>query len=123
MLKGVIYPKGSRLKVECRIYESQREMLRDARKRPHSFSIANDTQALCDTDFIPKGHLARVFFCRTHISRGVIAHEMLHAAFGLLARRRVKSIDCTTKAASKDEEDLCYVMDSLVDRFYKKFGI
>lgn len=119
---GVIYPPNSRLKVECRIYPSQREMLRASRRHPsRSFSIGNNTMAFCQTDSNPPEYLAIVVFSRTHLSPGTIAHEFVHAALALMARRKISSIPCTTKEAVPVEEDLCHIVDTLVDRFHKKF--
>lgn len=110
------------------MYATQRDMLdairRDAAKGSAS-GVANNTMAYCCTygKLIPKGHAAIIYFSKPHLTRGNVAHEMAHAAFSILARRKVKSIECTTEAAGDNEEVLCYIVGELVDRFYKRFGI
>lgn len=124
----VIYPPSSRMKIECRVYATQRDMLVAIRKdgaKGSMSGVANNTMAYCCTykDLIPAGHAAIIYFSKPHLTRGNVAHEMTHAGFSVLARRKIKSVECTTESAGKNEEALCYLVGDLVDRFYKRFGI
>ncbi len=123
MQRFTITADGSKLKVQCRIYDSQREMLQGIRKA--KVTISNDTVAYCSSERrkMPKSHVAIVFFSRTHLTRGTVAHEFVHAGFSILARRKVKSIECTTENAPLDEERLAGITGDLVDAFYKKRGV
>lgn len=117
--KITIYPPKSRLKVECRIYPTQRAMHKAAR---HAGGISNDTLAYCECGIgeIPKKHLAIVYFSETHLDPDTVAHEFTHASLSYFARKKCKAIPCTTDRAEKLEEDFCYVLGALVGRFYKK---
>lgn len=115
--------RGTSLKVECRVYQSQREMLVAAR----SFGpgVGNDTAALCEGDpaLMPRGRVAIVFFCRTHLTKGVVAHEMTHASLCLMARRGKKRLDIHVSENSDAEEGHADTVGNLVDEFHKKYGV
>jgi hypothetical protein len=115
---------GSRMKVVCRLYETQRAMLEGVR-RFEIAGIANDTLAYCATQrsLMPPGTAAIVYFCRPHLSRGTIAHELDHAAFAIMARRRTRAIPCTTEQAPREEEAHAYLLGDLIDAFHKRLGI
>ena len=124
----VITPRWSRLKVECRVYDTHRMMMAAIRKdhaRGGQSGAANDTYALTCTDptLIPKGHGAVVYFYTKGITPGRIAHEFDHAAFAILARRRIKHVECSTAGAADHEDDHAYVVQDLVDGFYKKCAL
>jgi len=115
---------GTKLKVECRIYPSQREMLRAIRK-DRIGGIANDTMAYCATQRarMPAGKAAIIYFSKTHLTRGIVAHEMIHATLAILARQKVRSVPCTTEDAPDVEERLAGLAGDLVDEFYKRYGL
>lgn len=117
-------PGSSRLKVEARIYPTQREMLAAIRK-DHISGIANNTMAFCATERkrMKKGFAAIVYFSKTHITHGTVSHEFDHAAFAVMARRRVGSIPCTTEDAPKHEEDHATLVEEMVEAFHKQYGL
>lgn len=118
----VIYPPHSRLKVECRVYDTRRAMLAAIRKDDPS-GIANDTYAFCATDKIPTGHLAVIYFCKPHIGHDHIVHELVHAGLALLARRKVKEIPVILKSNAAAEEQLAQIVGGLVSAFHRGFAI
>ena len=115
---------GSRLKVECLIYQTGAAMVRQARKLSgDNPNINKSTGAYTETDLelIPKGHLAIIFFNRKDWTYGILAHEMSHAANGFLSRKHIDWIRCTTKIATTGEERHADIMGNLVDAFLKKY--
>lgn len=128
MVKGpithIIRPQGSKLKVECRLYQTHREMLRAIRKDDIG-GIANDTMAYCATERsrMQAGFAAIVYFCKPYLDHDTIAHEMDHASFAIMARQRVKEIPCVTDAAPPVEESHAYLLGSLVGAFYRKYSV
>ena len=119
-----LQPSGSRLKVQCRLYESQREMLRAIRQDSIG-GIANNTLAFCATyrAKLPSWYAAIIYFSKTHITRGIVVHEFVHASLAILARRKVKNIPCTTEDAPTAEEALAGLVECLTDAFHKKYGV
>ncbi len=115
---------GTKFKVECRVYDTHKQMLSAIRKDDIS-GIANNTLAYCATERrkMPGGHAAIVYFCRKYLTHGTIAHEFDHASFAIMARRGVKQVGCTTEDAAEGEEAHAHLVEHLVDAFYKKFGI
>ena len=117
----------SRLKIGVMVLPTQKDMLVTIRRdnaRGREPGVANNTIAYCNTSKSVIGrHAAVVYFCKPHLSVGVVAHEMTHAAFAVLARRKVKSIECSTEEPAEHEEELCYLVQDLTDQFYKRFGI
>ena len=123
MYRFTIRADGSKLKVQCLVSASQREMLQGIRRA--GVTISNDTTAYCHSERrkVPRGHVAIVFFSKTHLSHGTVAHEFVHAGLSILARRKVKNIECTTENAPHDEEELAGIVGDLADAFYKKYGV
>lgn len=123
-IKGTIRTPGSRLKVECRIYTTQREMLRAIRKDVVG-GIANSTMACTvhqTKSTINDDSIAAVlFFSRTHLDPGTVAHEMVHAACNIIERRH-KGGRGLTKAALLEEEQAT-LTGELVNAFRKRFSI
>lgn len=115
--------RGTKLKVECRVYKSQRAMLVAARQL--GVGIGNDTAAVCEgsPSIVPKGKFAIIFFCKPHITKGVVAHEMDHAAFCLLSRRKKKTVDFIIDGATDAEETHATIVGDLVDAFHKAYGV
>lgn len=109
---------GSRLTVQYRIYPSQRQML--AAVRQDTVSGVENSALACTVhqtkSTISDDRIAGVvFFSKTHITIGTVAHEMVHAADNVIERRRVKKGDLKEMRAS--------VAGDLVDAFYKQFGL
>lgn len=115
---------NSRLKVQCRVYATQREMHQGIRKDVIG-GIANSTLACCVHQTKSTIHddriAAVVFFSRTHLDPGTIAHEMLHAAWNVLERRRV--MIQKTKKVEHLEEMLATVTGDLVEAFHKRMPL
>ena len=113
-----ISPPGSRLKVQCRIYPTQKEMLRGVRKDVVG-GIANSTMACCvhqTKSTVEHDNLAAVvFFSKTHLDADTIAHEMVHAAHNIVQRRRRN-----TENQDMHEEELATVTGELVGAFNRK---
>lgn len=123
-----IYPRGSRLKVECRIFDTRRAMLVEAKKFTQDLypNLGKDTMAYCEPTLklMPsKSYLAVVFFNRNDWSHGIIAHEFDHCANALMYRCGVRQIPCSLDMATDLEEEHCYIMESLVDAFHKKYKL
>lgn len=118
----VIYPPESRLKVDCRVYDTQRSMLA-AIRRDDATGIANDTAAFCATDKIPAGHLAVIYFCKTYLTHENVAHEATHAGLALLARRKVKEVPCTITSNDDSEEMLAQIVGRLTGEFHRKHNV
>lgn len=116
----------SKLKVECRIYQARVIMFKYAKKLIGNTypNLTKNTVAYAEGTIrlIPKGHLAVVFFNRNGLSYGTIAHEMDHVANCLLARRGVKTIECSLDMATDGEEQHADILEELVDSFHKKYG-
>lgn len=124
----IIRPRTSKLSVECRVFERHADMLGAIRKdmaRGGRKGVGSNTAAFCATykDSIPAGRFAVIYFCKKHLTIGTVAHEFIHATLALLARRRVKEIECTADWATEDEETLCQISGDLTDAFYKAYGI
>lgn len=113
---------GSRLKVQCRIYASQRDMLR-AIRRDVIGGIANSTLACCvhgtRSTIDRKDIAAVVFFSKTHLDAGTIAHEMVHAAWNVI-ERRCKGAKNLHKRKDLEEEQATLTGDLVTD-FKKRF--
>ena len=94
-------------------------------RKDHIGGIANDTLAFCATERkrMPEGRAAIVYFCRPYLDCDTIAHEFVHAGLSILARRKVRSVPCTTEDAPAVEEQLAGIVGAFVGAFYKKFGI
>lgn len=117
-----IRARGSRLKVQVHVYESHRAMLVAARKNG---SISDDTAAFCEGDpsAIPRGHFAVIFFCRPHLTHGIVAHEMDHAAYCLMARRGIKVVKFHSDKPTPEEEMHATITGDLVDEFHRRFSV
>lgn len=115
--------KGTRLKAEVRVYKSQRSMLAAARQSVGS--IGNDTAAFCEgtPSLVGKNRFAIIYFCRTHLTKGVVAHEMSHAAFCLLARRKILCVPCDAAENTNEEEMHAGIVGDLVDDFHRQYGV
>lgn len=122
-----ILPPRSRLKVECRIYEDRKSMLKDARifTRGLYSNLGKDTVAYCEPTLklIPAGYLCVIFLNRADWSYGTIAHEMDHAANALMWRRGMRQIPCNLDMATPEEEQHADIMGELLDAFLAKYGL
>lgn len=109
-----ITASSSKLKVQCRIFSTKREMLRGIRKDVIG-GIENSTMACCvhaTKSTIDRNDLAAIiFFSKTHLDRGTVSHEFVHAAHNIQERR---------KGRKDREEDLATLTGELVNAFYKK---
>ena len=90
---------------------------------PVTLKLYPDTVAFCETSGLKPGHLAIIFFNKKELTHGVVSHELLHASCAYMCRKKRKDLVFTTEEAPDEEEDLCGVLDGLVDAFYKKFSI
>lgn len=123
----LLKPYKSSLRVECRIYDRHADMMRAIREdnaRGGESGVSRNTAAFCCAfrSVVPSSRVAIVYFCKRHISIGVVAHEFSHVAFSLLARRGVKRVECTTEHAPIEEEVHATVLGDLVDGFYKLYA-
>ncbi len=114
--------------VEARVYSTHKGMMAGIRgdhAKGGQSGAGNDTKALTctDTRLIKVGRGAVIYFNRKHLSHGIIAHEMDHAAFGMMARRKVKQIKCDAEGAAEHEETHAYLVQDLVEGFYKKCAV
>lgn len=123
-LFGRIRSPGSRLTVECRIYATQKEMLRAIRKDVVG-GIANSTMACTvhqtRSTIDDKAIAAILFFSRTHLDPGTVAHEMVHAAWNIIERRH-KGGKNLTRTYDLEEEQAT-LTGELVNAFRKRFSI
>lgn len=71
---------------------------------------------------IPKRLLAIVFFCETHLTEGIVAHEMLHVATYQMYRNGSRKLELHEDVASSDEEKHADILEDLVDNFYKQYN-
>lgn len=121
----ILSVSGARLKAEVRIYPTHRGMLSAIRKdyaKGKMSGVANDTVGYCSTyeDILPHTRFAIVYLCEKHLTPGIVAHELLHAALALMARRRRPAVACSAKDAAPGEEELCDIVEQLVDGLRKK---
>lgn len=107
----------SRLRVQVRIFNSRRAMLRGIRADCIG-GISNATLAC--TVYQTKSTLldntlaAIVFLARGNMDQGTVAHEFVHAAHNVLERKKGKK-----KKPDAIEEALADMTGDLVNAFYK----
>jgi len=123
-----VRPSMSRLKVECRIYPTRKDMLAATRKFIHKRynNVGKTTAAYCEgtKDLLPsKQHLAVVFFNKNDLTHGIIAHEFDHVANCLMYRWGYRTLPVSIDEATEIEEKHCYIVQDLVDAFHKRFSI
>jgi hypothetical protein len=122
-----IKPQGTRLKVECRIYPTKKDMHAAAHKFSGSIysNIGRKTEAYCECtpSLLPRGFFAVVFFYEKGMTNGILAHEMDHAAQGLLYRRGHRQLPISIDTATPLEEEHCYILQDLVDDFMRKCSL
>lgn len=115
--------RNSSLMVQSRVYDTQKEMLNAIRKDVIG-GVANSTLACCvhatRSTVMQDSIAAIVFFSRTHLDAGTVAHEMVHAGHNILERRHRGGRRLTKD--SKLEEELADITGELVNGFYKKYG-
>lgn len=110
-----IRPLSGKRKVQCRIYATKRAMLAAIRKETIG-GIENATLAC--TAWAVRGQrdmriAAFVFFCKPHLSPGIVAHELYHAAEGMVK----------TQPGERREEEVAQRLGELVEAFHKTIGL
>ena len=119
---------GSKLKASVRLFKTRQEMLIAIRRLYATKKLSgcgNTTMGHCVTSrkVVPKGYAVVVYLNRNDLTTGIAVHEFTHAAFALMARRRIKSIKFDVEGAANHEEEFCDIVERLTDQFYKRFGI
>jgi hypothetical protein len=121
----LVWPKGTSLSVECRIYDTNADMVQAIKKLSGRYyrGLGKNIGAYTEghIPILPVGRLAIVFFSRDAVTHEYVAHEMVHVGLCLQARRKVKTIPCDTKSSSVDEEGLANAVGDLVQAFHRKY--
>lgn len=98
-------------RVQCRLYQTKRAMLSAIRKET-VHGIENATLACTTWSILGQKDVsirAFVYLCKTHLSHGIVAHELYHVAEELAARDR---------NTHKREENVAQVLGELVEAFH-----
>lgn len=108
MQKCTLRIKNSKLVVRVFVFDTKKEMHQGIR----AAGAATSSDTLACVYFGEGNVAAEVYFNRTHLDPGTIAHEFLHATANVMHRRKGDFV--------QEEEEYARILDELVNKFYKK---
>lgn len=112
----IIHSDKRRFSVEVRVFQTLKHMIAAGPLEKNKNALA---YTCGHREHMPPGIHAIVYFHQKDISPQTVAHEMVHAALCVLARKGVKSIPVTLDDAPSTEERLASITDFLVEGFNK----
>ncbi len=128
MKKKIIKVMDGKVSVEIRVFKTGKAMLAEAEKA--GFPQPKDTKAFAHshlTEYLSRDkkrvlrreYTRDVWFIERWIGGGVVAHEMAHMAFFILADQKVKSVPTTN--AKDQQEPFCRLLQELVREFWNAY--
>lgn len=114
-IEFIITNRTQRFAVTVNIFDTRRQML----KHLYPDEKVKTAEAFCcgHREHLPPGMHAAVYFNRADLCEETVAHEMVHAALCVLARKGVRSIECNAEFSVAHEERFARAVDSLVAGF------